>query len=423
MNINEIATKLKKFFDKNRLQQSAKECGFIKRERKITADKFVESIVIAAVRDDASSLPYLSSLFDDSGITVTKQALAKKINEQAVEFIKEIFESLCENFIDKKFLGIDSKFTDIVIVDSSEIKLSKKLTEFKSIRNGPRCKGQAIYGLLSNSFSCKITRANKNDQGYKDYLDHVQKNNLVTVDLGYFSLENFRIIMEKEAFFVSRLLKTTKLKDCNGEEFDLFSMLKSGENTIDMKVLVGKTEELPCRLVATKLEGEALEKRLKKIRLDVRKSGRTRKELSEMDFWSVYITNLQQESVAEMHRLYALRWQIELLFKVLKSKLSMGYIKDNNADKAMLMLYGKLIVLVIAMILTSTINNVEISLYKAIDYYKERIKKAYMSCVKGATKKLEELVLKLQIFALKSKTKKRPSSLERSPLQILFSSS
>ena len=421
MNISEVATKLKKFFNQTKLKIMAKECNFIKRERKITAQKFVENIMFAAIRNDASSLQYLSSLFRNDDIEVTKQSLSKKINKQAVEFVKQLFESLYREFIGAKFLGIDSKFTDVIIVDSSEIKLNKKLTEFNTTRNGPRCKAQAIYGLLSNMFDCKITKANKNDQGYKDYLEHIQKDNLVVLDLGYFSLENFREIMNKEAFFVSRLLKTTTIMECNGEEIDLRSKLQSGVNTIDIQVIVGKKEKLPCRLVATKLEGEPLKKRIEKLSRDAAKSGRKRKPASEMDFWSVYITNLPQEEVAQVHRLYALRWQIELLFKVLKSKLSMRYIKDDNADKAMLMIYGKLIALVIAMLLTKTIRDVEISLYKAIAYYTEGLKKIYNG-VKGKTKKLEELVLKLKNFAQKAKTKKRPSSLEKSPIQALFSS-
>jgi hypothetical protein len=424
MNINDLPQELKKFFSEKKLKKLAKKSNFIIRERKITALTFVKNMMFAGVRDDNTSLEYMVTLFDDDGVSLAKQSLNEKMNEKGVAFLKTIFERLCQQFMGKKFLGQDCKFTDVLVVDSSEVKLNKKLVDFKNKQNGPRCKIQATYGLLTNSINCQITKANKNDQSYKNYLDLVKKDNLIMVDLGYFCLENFREIMSKKAFFVSRFLRKTIIMDLEGKDIELHSMLEgsSSNGEIDMQVLVGREKKLLCRFVAQRLSGEALKSRLKKLDCDARRAGKRSKASSEIDYWSIYITNLKEETASEIHNLYALRWQVELLFKTLKSKLSMGFIEDNKENKAMIMMYSKLIVLMIGMILIRLIGEVEVSLYKAVDYYKERIKKICIDIIKGKINKVEEFVLKIRNFAQKSKSKNRPSSLEKSPLQIVSSS-
>ncbi len=421
MNIDELAAKLKKFFSKSKLRRIGKKSNFIIRERKITALGFLKNIIFSGVRECNSSLEYMSSLFDDDGISLTKQSIARKINDKGVEFLKIVFEDLCREFMGEKFLSNKCKFKDVLVLDSSEIKLNKRLLDFKNTRNGPRCKVQAMVGLLTNTLNCEITKANKNDQSYKDYLKDVKKDHLIMFDLGYFCIESFKEIIKKGAHFVSRYLRGTTIMDHNGKDIDLIALLQNSNSDLDMQVLIGRDSKLPCRIVGQKLTGDALKSRLEKLERDAKKSGKKRTASSEIDFWSIYITDLHAETVSGVHDLYVLRWQIELLFKVLKSKLSMDEIKDNNADKAMIMIYSKLISIMIVMILIRTIQDIEISLYKAIDYYKDRIKSIYIDITNGGIKNLHNLVLRIANFAQKLKTKNRSSSLEKSPLQIFFS--
>lgn len=156
------------------------------RERKITAKSVTKATLLASAKDEGTSLELMASLFEQDDIDITKQSLHAKINQHAVGFMKAVFDKLCELLIGNLANTISTKFKDILIVDSIEIKLNRGLAElYKSTRNGARCKLQAIYRLLSKNLQCDITKANKNDQGYKGYLDRVTQGDLVIFDLGY----------------------------------------------------------------------------------------------------------------------------------------------------------------------------------------------------------------------------------------------
>jgi hypothetical protein len=270
--------------------------------------------------------------------------------------------------------------------------------------------------VLSKIVNCSIVQANRNDQSYTDYLNHVAEGDLVIFDLGYFVIDSFSKIISKGSQFVARFLKNTVIFNENGVRIDIESLLKNSESAqIDLPILLGREAKLKCRLTASKLTGEALEKRKSKIIREEKKRGvPLKKRDSELDFWSIYVTSLVNESHEEIHNLYRLRWQIELLFKSLKSGLSMREIKDKNPHKTMMLIYTKLILMCFILIMMNTIDgeNTEISLYKAIKYYKDKIKPIYKGIIKCDIKWYNKFLIKLQNFTKKSYRLNRPSALQ-----------
>jgi IS4 transposase len=195
---------------------------------------------------------------------------------------------------------------------------------FEGTQNGPRYKLQALYSLLSSHIECEVTKVNRNDQGYRGYLDNLEAGNLLIFDLGYFCIASFKEITGKSSYFVSRV--------------------------------------------------------------------------------------------------YSLRWQVELLFKVMKSKLSMDEIKDINPNKVQLIIYSKLILLIIALVLLRSFQQTEISLFKAIDYYKEKFEVILEELIKGKWHKIKHCLLQIERFAKKSSRKNRLSSKQLCGFYTFFSS-
>ncbi len=74
-----------------------------------------------------------------------------------------------------------------------------------------------------------------------------------------------------------------------------------------------------------------------------------------LDFNSInaYITNVSSDiiTINQVHELYSLRWQIEIIFKVWKSIFKINQVKKVKLERFMCFLYGRLI----ALLLSSTI--------------------------------------------------------------------
>ncbi|MCC8483120.1 MAG: hypothetical protein LN561_00880 [Rickettsia endosymbiont of Labidopullus appendiculatus] len=121
---NNARKKIKGFLTSSKLKKLAKEQKMIIRESKITAKSVTKATLLAPVKDEGTSLELMASLFEQDDIDITKQSLHAKINQPAVGFMKAVCDKLCELLIGNLANTISTKFKDILIVDSSEIKLN-----------------------------------------------------------------------------------------------------------------------------------------------------------------------------------------------------------------------------------------------------------------------------------------------------------
>lgn len=160
----------------------------------------------------------------------------------------------------------------------------------------------------------------------------VQKNDLALGDRAYGSITGMRWMEEREAYYVFRLkAKAFNLYQRNEKghyvRFDLTEKLNDWEEgkTLCFSVFYrqGKTY-FPVRVCARGKSAEEIEKGNKRIKAS--NSGEKRGKVTELQ--SVYnkfivvVTNLPEEIVAgQILELYRMRWQIELVFKRLKSIL------------------------------------------------------------------------------------------------------
>lgn len=61
-----------------------------------------------------------------------------------------------------------------------------------------------------------------------------------------------------------------------------------------------------------------------------------KEKTKEMSSYGIYITNLPAEiEKEEIHSIYSLRWQIELLFKVWKSAIDLAHCKPMKIERFM----------------------------------------------------------------------------------------
>ena len=102
---------------------------------------------------------------------------------------------------------------------------------------------QAGYEYKSGSLSFfEVTEGIKPDQAYSNSLaDFVEKNDLMLTDLGYFKLSVFQKLIEKDAYFLSKLLIGTTLRNADTlEKIDLGATLHSFDgNILERDVIMG----------------------------------------------------------------------------------------------------------------------------------------------------------------------------------------
>lgn len=104
----------------------------------------------------------------------------------------------------------------------------------------------------------------------------------------------------------------------------IMAELTPGETIEIDEAYIGQKQKLPTRVIIHRLTDDQTPIRLKKQAIQEKKKGIVMKEKSKrLMGMNVYITNTSPEDVPtnDVHALYSLRWQIEILFKTWKSFL------------------------------------------------------------------------------------------------------
>ncbi len=172
---------------------------------------------------------------------------------------------------------------------------------------------------------------------------------MIIRDFGYFSLPVLKEIIKQKAYIVSRL--QTKIHIFQNDETQisfekLYAWMKKNNITqLHKNVLIGKIDKIPVRLYAETVPEEIYQKRLQKIEKYNKKKGhKTSDDYKARIRFNLFITNVDEEKLPteKIYSLYKLRWQIELIFKNLKSNIKIDKLRPVKFNRFMCILYAKL---------------------------------------------------------------------------------
>ena len=204
------------------------------------------------------------------------------------------------------------------------------------------------------------------------------------------------------------------------------SILRSVEDDVlELNVVIGVKERFPCRLIAMRVPDQVANARRRKLRKESKKKGRTPSRVHlELCDWTLYVTNAPAKilPLKVVRSLYRLRWQIELIFKQLKSVLHIHRSNTGIEHRLLCELYGKLIMAVIIHSIHAHLNldmlntkGVEVSFDKLYKRIQERafalIRNMLVSITKALNKFLRE-INKLAISCIKYRQRSRKTTLE-----------
>ena len=370
---------------------------------------------------------------------LSREGLHERFTPQAAQFMLDCLnDSLRQKLTPPQPLepGVLRPFRRVFIFDSSNWDVDPQLHNVLPGAGGnasaANCKLQAGYEYKRGELGLfHVTPGTCPDQARSATLPaEVLPGDLVLTDLGYFRVGTFRQYHEKGAFFLSRFLAGTTLRCAETRDrIDLSARLRAcGEDLLELQVILGNAEkeQTPCRLICLRVCEQVANERRRKLRRKAKRQGRepTQEALALCD-WMLLVTNIPAHwlPAAQAYRLYGLRWQIELLFKQLKSVLRIHQSTTARESRLRCELYGKLLMAVLLHRVHATLQGElwnkqrhELSFDKLYKRFQERaflLLHHFLRSLATATRYLQTEIPRLLRACFKTHQPSRQTTLQR----------
>jgi hypothetical protein len=364
------------------LDDLARETGCVQRERKFSGMSLARTLVLTVLLNPTAKSRHYQAMAAKLGIDVSETAIDHRFTEALVPFLEETLKRAVSHALAAKRVATPllRKFTDVQIGDSTAIRLPDELAEqFPGCGGtGTACRAALKIQVLWSLVTGQLLRWRLEPGRASDALSEVAQatpraGSLSIFDLGYFSLERFRRVGEADAYWLSRFQQGTKIFDAAGKSRALLAFLEQHQQqgVVDVDVVLGEKERLPCRLIAVRVPTEVAARRRQQLREKARDHGREpSQEYLDLQDWTIFVTNCPRELLTwkEVVVLYRARWQVELLFKLWKSHNHLAELETHvPPQRQMAVLYAKLIAVIVQhwMLLITTWNDARRSLRKA----------------------------------------------------------
>ena len=298
------------------------------------------------------------------GIVISKQALHERFNKKSVLFITSALEKLLNKQLHAKVKFRDcDEFKRFLIKDSVCFQVDESLVNDYPGSGGGGSKAnvriQFEYDLLNGKI-IDLSLSAFNEQDAKDStatLHLVEDGDLIVRDLAYMHLEALQGIVEKIAHFLCRLNTQRKVyKEQDGQlvELDFAAIVKfMRKNDIkqyEEQVWLGKKKDLQVRLFLFLMPQAVYNERLRKANKNARKKGhQVSEEYKARAALNLFITSAPAEfiDIDTAWKIYSLRWQIELTFKIWKSICKIDKVKKVKKDRLECYIWAKLLMIVL----------------------------------------------------------------------------
>ncbi|WP_262021709.1 IS4 family transposase [Vibrio quintilis] len=307
---------LTQFFNADFITNSAKWTGFIQRERAIQPLQLVLSLIAALSKGNCHSIADLHRQFNGMCLSEKDNVAYKPFHNQLRKdefpnFMKSLVKSAIAQFSQLETPAQPQKlacFDEVLLQDGSSFRVHDGLGEvfpsrFKRKPAAIECHmTMSLSGLSPTAMTITADTASE-----RAYLPQSQtlRNKLLLADAGYVDFDYFEQINQHRGYFLVRGGKSL--------------------NPIIVEARNGKGRRFP------KLVGKALKdvcrqtNRSAILELTVRRGKQEfrliRRWFTEEKRYCIWLTNLPRESYStdDVMAIYRCRWQIELLFKELKS--------------------------------------------------------------------------------------------------------
>jgi len=342
---------------------------------KLGGEALLMSMLSLEGQDGKWSLTDLSAKLSLSyGISISKQSLDERFNKRLVSYCQLILSKIIEQSFYKNSINSSCGFNRILIKDSTCYQLPAHLSEhYPGSGGGSSPAGARIqfeYDLLTSQVNeMSLNPFNVQDiRNSSETLDKIEPKDLIIRDLGYIKTKILAEIEQRDAYYLCRLPVTTNIYEkIKGEhEFkciDLVEqykkMIASNLSELYLDVFLG-AEKHPTQLYLEIVPDEVYEQRMRKARKIARKKKRNlRSDRKHRNRFNLMLTNVPKEMLPTktIRKIYGIRWQIELIFKMWKSYAHLDNVKRIKLYRFETLIYLRLIRLALIHLTTNTLMN------------------------------------------------------------------
>lgn len=329
-------------------EQKAKELGAFSRSRKLATPEILLRVFLIHFTTGCSLRETVSRAKSGGFASISDVALLKRI-KRAGDWLRWMAENVMRNWIIRPSSDMNKEL-NFRVIDGTTVQEPGATGSTWRIH----------YSIQLHSLACDESHVTLPTEGETLKRYTIRKNDVLLCDRGYSSLSNIEYVAANDGHILVRVNMNLPLFDEEGNKFcylDKLRTLEIGQSGDWIVYAKTQSGDIVGRICAAKKSNDAAEMSRKKVLRRASKKGEQVKESTlEMASYFVVFTTLGKaygaKSILEMYRR---RWQIELVFKRLKSIIGLGHLKKTEIEGAKAWIHGKLLValLIEAMIAAS----------------------------------------------------------------------
>lgn len=346
-------TVLRSCFPDAWIRETARAQGAITRQRKVDISVFFWSVVLGFAVGSQRTLSQLHRAFElSAGLTISRSGFYDRFTPQLVAFFKTVVLHALSTMAEPgtKLGGRLAGFRDLVVADSTVIRLRDALRRWY-----PACRTNHTEAALKLHLVMSVTGMGPKSIQMRGERCHDSRllrvgpwvrGRLLLMDLGYFGYRLFDRIARNGGYYVSRFKKgANPLIVANNLVHRGRSRTVVGQRLLDvLPKLKRKTLDVIVEVRVKHRAYRGIERTVKKrFRLVAVYNAEARR-------YHTYITNIPASdlSAGDIASIYAARWQVELLFKQLKTHFRLDELPSEKPAVVESLLYASILTMIVS---------------------------------------------------------------------------
>jgi IS4 transposase len=350
---SDIRRELRKVIPESVVNGLARETGAVQRQRRVRIYELVWVLVLGFAIGRKRTLAALRRSYErETGQTIEESSFYQRFSPGLARLFKKLLARAFEECfgVARGLKGPLAVFRDVILTDSTVIRLHDLLEKrFPACRTNHTKAALKAHTIMSvrgvGEQSIKVTAEREHD-GPVFRVGPWVRDHLLLFDLGYFRYQLFACIGRNGGYFLTRLkgnadptivavnrVHRGRAISLVGERLrDVVSRMQ--RHVLDVEVEV----RFPRRRYGGRVHRDT--QRLRVVGLLNRETGE----------YHLYVTNVPPEKLAaeDIGVVYSLRWQIELLFKELKTHYRIEDMPSSKRVVVEVLLYAAFLTMIVS---------------------------------------------------------------------------